>query len=180
VNALQGTGLALALGCLCAIARAQSAVDPIDACAGIADANARLACFDRMAQQRRSTASRPTQPAPVPGSAPAATRAAPASGQQPVDDTVGLDGRQLSLARRKEGIRPAAVPSIVASLAALEERRGHQYSFRLDNGQVWESTDTQPALFLRPHQTVTIRPGLLGAFFLKTEEGNSIRVHRVQ
>jgi hypothetical protein len=35
-------------------------------------------------------------------------------------------------------------------------------------------------LLLGRHETVTIRSGVLGAFFLKTQEGNSIRVHRLK
>jgi hypothetical protein len=180
VNTLKNSALALALGCVVASAPVQGAVDPIDSCAGIGDASARLACFDRLAQQHRAAVSRPPVPTPSASSAPMPPPDAPASSTKRVDDTVGLDGKQLAIARAKAGIQPEQLPRIVAALAELQQRPGHQYYFRLDNGQVWESTDTQPDLFLRPHQTVTIRPGLFGAFFLKTEEGNSIRVHRLQ
>jgi hypothetical protein len=65
-------------------------------------------------------------------------------------------------------------------VAKLKPRPGHLYYFELDNGQTWESTDSEGDLFLAPHAKVIIRPGLFGAFFLKTPEGNSIRVHRLR
>ncbi len=97
-----------------------------------------------------------------------------------MDDTIGLDGKQLSLRRKEEGIAPPAPTLIVAGLTQLQPRPGHQYFFELDNGQLWESVDNEGPLLLGPHETVSIRSGLLGAFFLKTSAGNSIRVHRLR
>jgi hypothetical protein len=163
---------------------AQETPDPLEACSQVSDATARLACFDREIQRRHAAvagagsaaiAAAAAAAAPAPAPIPAAV-----AGHQPVDDTIGLDGKQLSLKRRQEGITPAAPTLIVAGLTLLQSRPGHQYFFELDNGQVWESTDNQGQLLLGPHETVTIRAGLLGAFFLKTQEGNSIRVHRLR
>jgi hypothetical protein len=84
------------------------------------------------------------------------------------------------LRRKAENVHPEAPKPMVVTLTRLTPRPGHQYYFELANGQVWESTDTEPDLFLNPHETVTIRAGVLGAFFLKTAEGNSIRVHRLR
>ena len=154
----------------------------MEACSQLSDAGARLACFDREIQRRHAagTGTRsPVNAAPAPAPAPANTPARVVS-QKPADDTIGLDGKQLSLKRKEEGIAPAATTLIVAGLAQLQPRPGHQYFFALDNGQVWESTDNQGQLLLGPHETVTIRSGMLGAFFLKTQEGKSIRVHRLR
>ncbi len=65
-------------------------------------------------------------------------------------------------------------------MTQLQRRPGHQYYFELDNGQLWESVDNQGELLLDRHETVSIRSGVLGAFFLKTREGTSIRVHRLR
>ena len=102
------------------------------------------------------------------------------SDHKPIDETIGLDGKQLILKRKNEGLQPEAPQPIVAAIAALRQRPGHMYYFELDNGQLWESTDAEPHLFLGPHETVRIKPGVLGAFFLKTQAGLSIRVHRVR
>jgi hypothetical protein len=165
----------------------QQAADPLDACYQLQDTTMRVACYDQEVQRRHAAAAQQRHPvvavapaaAPVSAAPAATTQTAPAS-QAAIDDTIGLDGKQLDIKRKQEGIQPVAIKPIVAALARLQPRPGHQYDFELDNGQVWESTDTEPDLFLDPHETVTIRPGILGAFFLKTQEGNSIRVHRLR
>jgi hypothetical protein len=150
---------------------AQQSADPMEACFQMTDPAARFTCYDHEMQRRHAAVA----PASIPG-----TTSLTTATQAPIDDTIGLDGKQLSLKRKEEGLTPEPVQPIVAALAALKQRPGHMYYFELDNGQVWESTDTVPELFLGPHETVRIRPGVLGAFFLKTQEGNSIRVHRVR
>jgi len=179
-------GLLLALWYCSATALAQGSTDPMEACSQLSDANARLACFDHEIQRRHAAAASTHSPAnaapasPASATAPAADTPARAVSQQPADDTIGLDGKQLLIKRKEEGIAPAAPTHIVAVLAQLRPQPGNQYYFELDNGQVWESTDNQGALLLGRHETVTIRSGVLGAFFLKTQEGNSIRVHRLK
>jgi len=176
-------GLLVALGYCCATALAQGSTDPMEACSQLSDANARLTCFDHEIQRRHAAAASATSPAnaaPASPAAPAAATPSRAVSQKPADDTIGLDGKQLLIKRKEEGIAPAPPTHIVAVLAQLRPQPGNQYYFELDNGQVWESTDNQGALLLGPHETVTIRSGVLGAFFLKTREGNSIRVHRLK
>jgi hypothetical protein len=160
-------------------ATAQQPADPIDSCPQVTNPSERLACFDRESQKRRAAMS-PSVNAVV--QKPPTTVASPAEISAVVksksDDTIGLDGRQLDIKRKEEGIQPARAAPITAAISRLTSRPG-QYYFELDNGQVWQSTDTVPQLFLAPHETVLIRPGVLGAFFLKTQAGLSIRVHRV-
>jgi hypothetical protein len=146
---------------------AQESTDPMEVCYRMSDADQRHACFDQEMQRRHSAA------------ASAAANASHPAARAP-DDTVGLDGRQLSIRRKEEGIQPEAVKPVVTALARLRPRPGHLYYFELDNGQVWESTDSEAYLFMGPHETVLIRPGVLGAFFLKTAQGRSIRVHRLR
>jgi len=181
----EAVALAMMLGYFSSSALAQQATDPMEPCFRMTDSVGRLACFDHEMQRRHAQA-RPPSATPA---APAATRAPSATGgaasntaaaQAPLDDTIGLDGKQLSIRRAEEGIPTPVVKPVVTALAHLSLRPGHQYRFELDNGQVWESTDAEPDLFVSPHEKVMIRPGVLGAFFLKTNEGLSIRVHRVR
>lgn len=175
----------LMLGCVSLTAQAQKSAEPIEACSRVTNPGARLACFDHAVQQRRTAAHGTSAVSVGPAASTAPTLATGTAGGATAknrlpDDTIGLDGRQLILERKEEGIRPKVLKPIVAAIARLKPLPGHQYYFELDNGQVWESTDTEPDLFLGPHETVLIRPGVLGAFFLKTQEGNSIRVHRLR
>lgn len=147
---------------------AQESTDPMEVCYRMSDADLRHACFDKEMQRRHA-----------PGANAAGTNAPRPTPAKP-DDTVGLDGKQLILKRREEGIQPETVRPMVAVIAKLRPRPGHLYYFELDNGQVWESTDSEADLFLDPKETVLIRPGVLGAFFLKTPAGRSIRVHRLR
>jgi hypothetical protein len=168
------------------IAVAQESADPMEVCFRMTDPGARYACYDHEMQRRHAVAAPGpgiAPPAPAGADAPATLPGTPSTTtpvNRPIDDTIGLDGKQLILKRKAEGLQPERVQPIVAAIAALKQRPGHLYYFELDNGQVWESTDSEPELFLGPHETVRIRPGVLGAFFLKTQEGNSIRVHRVR
>ena len=152
-------------GCLAATAWAQGTTDPMETCYRLTDPGVQLACF-KQEMQRRHAVARGTGVTTVT--------------HTPSDDTIGLDGKQLRIKRKEEGIQPPTVKPIVAALTQLRSRPGHQYFFELDNGQVWESTDAEPNLFPGPHETVTIRPGVFGAFFLKTQAGRSIRVHRLR
>jgi hypothetical protein len=164
-----GTAFCMLLsGPFSATVLAQESTDPMEVCYRMSDADLRHACFDRE-MQRRHSAGANAAGAPASQPAPAAT-----------DDTVGLDGKQLIIKRKQEGIQPETVKPITAAIARLRPRPGHLYYFELDNGQVWESTDSEADLLLGPHEAVSIRPGILGAFFLKTAEGRSIRVHRLR
>ena len=187
-----GASWLLMLAALPRLALTQQSADPFEVCFALSAPSARLACFDGEMRRRHATAAAPGHaPAGVPlaNAAPVLTPAssAPGSGTSltatpapAADDTIGLDGRQLLLRRKAEHIQREAPKPLVARLSHLTLRSGHQYYFELDNGQIWESTDTQPDLFLSPNETVTIRSGFMGAFFLKTQEGNSIRVHRLR
>lgn len=175
---------------LAAPATAQETTDPILVCSELAKPDARLACFDNEAQKRRAAA-RAKASAPAESAVSAAQMApakniaatpavAPPTSTKPADDTIGLDGKQLSARRKAEGIEAQVAQPILAAVEHLTMTPGHQYYFALDNGQLWESTDTVASLFLSPREQVRIRPGALGSFFLKTKEGLSIRVHRLR
>lgn len=146
----------LMLGCVSVTALAQRPTDPFEACSRVANPGARLACFDHAVRDRRAAA-HGTKAVPV---APAARPVAPAARIVPAPgagiagvasttpqtprDTIGLDGRQLLRERKAEAIQRPVVKPIVAAIARLRALPGHQYYFELSNGEVWESTDTEP------------------------------------
>ena len=152
------------------LAMAQSPSDPLEACAQKSDAAARLACFDQEMQRRHTTNATRTTPTPEP----------PA--KKPTDDTVGLTGSQLRKKQRDEGIvveRPKPA-DIVAQVSRAVPHPDHRFTFFLDNGQVWEQIETQQGLYVDKNEAVTIGPGVLGAFFLKTSKEKYVRVRRLQ
>ena len=193
---------------LSSVALAQSPSDPLEACAQKADATARLACFDQEMQRRHatnaphtapaltpsasrapaspvalapatsvaSTPSTPAAPVPTAPSAPAATSAA-----AHVDENAGLSGPTLRKKLRDEGIEETPKPKpIVAQVSKALWRPDHRYTLALDNGQVWEQVEEQQGIYVDARDTVTISPGVLGAFFLETSKRKSFRVRRLQ
>ena len=156
------------------VALTQDSSDPMEICSRISGSTARLACFDDEMRRRHAAAHlnhvapAAIAPTPSPPSAvvPSTAASLTTARTQTSDGSAGPD-------------RHPPEPMVV-TLTRLTQRPGHQYSFELDNGQVWESTDAEGDLFLGPHESVTIRAGVMGAFFLKTQSGLSIRVHRLR
>jgi hypothetical protein len=188
---------------LAAVAAAQSSSDPLEACAQKADSATRLACFDQE-MQRRHTAGTSHEAPSTPGGATSApqetptgepsapARVSPPAGQTAgtasgttashADDDIGLNGAQLRKKLREEGVveeRPKAKP-IVAQVTRAIWHPDHRYTLALDNGQVWEQVETGDGASIEPHETVTITPGALGSFFLKTSQRRYLRVRRLQ
>ena len=152
--------------------------DAFDACASVQDSTARVACFDRAVAARHAvqgTASK--SPAPV-TAAPAAAAAAAAA--KATDSTVGLDARQVHKLQEARGEpKPPPPAPITARLVRIIPRQPLISAFELDNGQIWEQAESMK-LAAEPQELITIRPGLLGAFFLKTAAGTVVRVHRLR
>jgi len=134
-------------------------------CRHVADATARLACYDAI----------PYVAAPVAGPAsapPAATRPAePASAPRSALERFGLVARP-----------PAEdLQSITSSVNADFFGWGPNERIRLDNGQVWEVIDGSTGSVGPANRKVTIRRGALGSFFLEFEGLNSSpRVRRIR
>jgi hypothetical protein len=182
----------LTLGGLSATAAAApGSADPLDACAKETDATARLACFDHEMQRRRTTtpaaASTPAAKAATTATtAPTATTATPkpataAANQQQADENVGLEGKQLHKKLKEQGLdpKPERVRPIVSTITRLLPRANNEYAFELDNGQTWEQAESK-TLNVSPQDTVTIQPGVLGAFFMTTQKHQRVRVQRIR
>gem|GEM_PF-1862118 len=154
---VRAIGLALALGCCATMALAQDSQEPMEVCFRQADATARLACFDHEMRRRHAAA----------------------AVKQRAADNVGLQGPELRKKLKEQGVAPEPVQPIVATLVRLLPRPQDQNAFELDNGQIWEQAESMANLDVRLHDTVTIKPGVLGAFFLTTPRNQRVRVHRI-
>jgi hypothetical protein len=163
-------GLVIGLGLFSTLALAQSKQDPLEACYQQPDGAPRLACFNREMQRR--------QAATAAGAAPATASAAATSGAT-VADTVGLQGSALRKKLKEDGVNPEQVQPIVAKVVRMVPRPHAELAFVLDNGQTWEQLETLDSLNIKLQDTVTIKPGILGAFFLSTPRSQTIRVHRI-
>ena len=135
------------------------AADPtLQQCRAIPDPAARLSCYDAL-----------------PLSATPPTAAVPAPAAAPAPETP----RQFGLVRE-------AAP--VIELASIESTiPGHfdgwypNRRVRLANGQVWQVADGSTRVYDLDNPKVTIRRGMLGAFYLDLSVDNwSIRVRRVE
>jgi hypothetical protein len=125
----------------------------VQACRSIADAGARLACFERESTPASGVASSapPTQAAAEPALRPARTAPAPVAGGQ----------ADLSSAR----------------LVSLSEGTPGQWQFVLDNGMCWKMTEGRSALDLPKRGTpIAVRHTALGGYLLDRGAGVSLRV----
>jgi len=197
---------ALMIASLSSIGAAAAPPDAFDTCAQEKDAAARLACFDREIATRRGSAPAPAAPPPstaatVPTApaAPAPPRpttvtpvaaatptvspaaqgaAAPAAAAANTD--IGLDARQARKERRERGEPDPSRPApIVARVVRVIPRQPLISAFELDNGQIWEQSEAM-SFSAKADEQVTIRHGVLGAFFLKAADGSVVRAHRVK
>jgi hypothetical protein len=116
---------------------------------------------------------------PTPATTP--TTATAAAIQQHADENIGLEGTQLHKKLKEQGVEPNPEPvkPIVSTIARLLPRPDNEYAFELDNGQTWEQAESK-TLNVSPNDTVTIQPGVLGAFFMTTQRHQRVRVHRIR
>lgn len=136
------------------------------ACRAIADKTARLACYDALPLAAAATAATPAAKAmPAPQTARAAMPAAAAS--TPAEQ-FGLSSAQLRQADTLE----------TEIMGRFEGWRPKQL-ITLANGQVWRISDDSSAVYNLQNPRVTVRRGVLGAFYLEIEGVNqSPRVRR--
>jgi hypothetical protein len=165
----------LALG---SVASGPSFAQSTPDCSTIAADMARRKCYDEQAaRQKKKAAESPAATAAAPTAthaAPAAATAeAPPRSESPAE--FGLDGRA---ARKKE----TPLDQIVSRLTDVSATRPRgQYRFTLEDGQVWEATET-PRTGEVPEvgETVTLKRGMLGSYFLARSAGTALRVKRVK
>jgi hypothetical protein len=173
---------------------AESADESVVECTHVADRNARLQCYDdRMTRLGHKigtdTAAVSRQPSPAPVAAPtravAVTPTASASRAQapaPVADAAefGMTAHELRKKHAAEGLPDAAQRELVARVKAIGHRAHGELRIELDNEQVWVETQS-PGHFTPPAvgDTVIVRHGSLGSYFLSRESGPALRVERI-
>ena len=157
-------------------------------CRALADASAKLACYDAIpvgaaaaggpaaaaAAVAAAAARHPDQPpaTPVmPSTAAARTTAATATAQ---DATFGLSASQMRKADQQDGVES----TLVGSFSGWSQST----TFRLANGQSWRVVDDSSAsLYSREAPKVAIKRNFFGTYFLEVEGVNQApRVRRLE
>ena len=142
---------------------AQTLPASVIACADETDVLKRLSCYDREVARYRNPP-------------PAASTAAPTS---PEVADFGMNGEL----KRKEGgatPQPAKPDKLTARVASISNRPTGGAIYTLEGGQVWMEAETESHLPLHPGEEVTIKRGVLGAFYLSSAEVRGLRVKRVR
>jgi hypothetical protein len=175
---------------------AQTLPASVIACADETDVLKRLSCYDReiaryrnpspAASVRKESTPNPASATPAttlsPPSAaagPATPTAAPASPEATAAADFGMNGEL----KRKEGgatPQPARPDKLTARVASITNRPTGQAIYTLEGGQVWMEAETESHLPLHPGEEVTIKRGVLGAFYLSSAEVRGLRVKRVR
>lgn len=81
-----------------------------------------------------------------------------------------------------QGLRLPPPPRVTqtAHIVSVSQPDGRKYRIVLDNDQVWQESEHTRDLDLAAGQTVRIKPGVLGSFFLMLDSGLSTRVRRIK
>lgn len=131
-------------------------------CRALADAGARLACYDALplASRPASVTEPPAAAAPAPTAAGFGLPAAPEALERIESRFEGLD----------KGLNNGRF-----------EGWGPRTRFRLANGQVWQVVDDSSASYWLPDPKVVVRRAALGSFVLEIEGAKrTVRVRRVE
>ncbi len=137
----------------------QGRADAIDLCAAEKADSARLACFDREV---------------------AARHAAATPAHKGVQANVGPEDAQPHKVPQESRTPLERPEPLVARVTAIRRASATESAFELDNGQVWVQVDSAAGLDIRPQDSITIKPGVLGSFFLTTGHKQTIRVRRIR
>lgn len=169
---------------------AQTLPPSVIACADETDVLKRLSCYDReVARYRTRPAASATAPsAPSGTTAPVAASTAPgaqvasAGTSSPAEQQAEF-GMNAELKRKEQGssaAEPVKLDKLTARIASLSYKARGESILTLDDGQVWEEAENESHVPYRVGDEVTIKRGVLGAFYLSTSVVRGIRVKRVR
>jgi hypothetical protein len=95
-------------------------------------------------------------------------------------DEFGLDPERLRKKRDAESPGSAQPEELVGRVKAVSTRPHGEYRIELESGQVWVETLRTGGLAPEPGETVTIKRGTLGSFYLTRRVGAALRVKRIK
>ena len=146
-------------------------------CAKIDDATARLACYDNNIRAAGGN------PAPVTPGAMAVPQGAGGAvvGSTGAAEASGFGAEDVRTPRAQQP-RTTTASSIVARVTAVETIRPNQYRFALEDGAVWEFSESASNTYSPPREgsEVEIDRASLGSFLMRFDNQRSVRVRRVR
>lgn len=167
--------------------RASDSPAGLIACRNIADASARLACYDR-----ETAALAPPTTTAVPGATAAASTgtgaarpispSAPPANPPPVlspEQQFGMPERKVAAREVAAGTRAADAAKIEAHLTGISASADGRTVFTLDNAQVWRQLAAEGELLARIGDPVTISRGWLGSYWMQLSTGRGCKVTRL-
>ena len=150
--AARGSLVLLAVSVLPLVASADPLSDGLRRCAGETDEHLRLKCFDELA----------------------------GSLQQLKRDEFGMTA---AVAERKDpsaATAPLIDPEVLdAKIAGLRQGSRGEYTFTLDNGQVWVEQEFRPGEHFSVGEAVQIRHGFMSSLWLSASDHRMTRVKRI-
>ncbi|MCY7295358.1 hypothetical protein [Alteromonas sp. a30] len=172
---------ALALVCAFSnVAFAESLATAMKKCSQVDNSLKRLVCYDQLNQKANGyqDSQLPTQvnrQGPPQGRNQSAQvyQQVPQYASNQANDPVDNFGKPIL-----ETIKREDLDSLSAQVTEIKKDRRGKLTITLDNGQVWQQTDSK-SILLRKGNSVVLEKGLLGAYFLKESSStNRIRVER--
>ena len=165
---------------------AQSATD----CSSVADDKSRLKCYDEQAHRQAPKAVAPAASASsaapaqaasaahVPSPPPAAASSKPAAAAS--DFGLGEE----AVRRKREAEQPSAPKEsdqLVARVKAVTTKARGEFRITTEEGQVWEETEHTPdTIAPAVGESVTIKRGMMGSYFLTRKSAPAARVKRIE
>lgn len=162
--------------------RASDSLAGLLACRDLADASARLTCFDREAAALGPGPRAPGGPAAV-ATAPATTTPTASRSAAPAFDPqqqFGLPEHAVVAEEVAAGTRAADAAKIEAHLSRFSTTPDGRVVFNLDNGQVWRQLLAEGDLMVKPGDDVTISRGMLGSYWLQLKSRRGCKVTRLR
>jgi hypothetical protein len=113
-------------------------------------------------------------PSPTPGTVPPVTSPSASAPDSP-EDRFGANAKT----KRNQGPQPVELDKLDGRIVAVSYRPRGESVVTLENGQIWEEAEVESHLPLRPGESITIRRGVLGAFYLSSDKVLGLRVRRL-
>jgi hypothetical protein len=151
----------------------------LKACAAIATASERLACYDQLSGRLAPAAAAAASPgAAAPAAAPPALSAVATGSAAPETAAPAQAPPQsFGLYAAEHPAPPPAAQSLTARVVSLGHSASGRQTVALEGGQLWELIDGDPLLAVG--DTVTIRRASLGSFMIETPARREHRARRL-
>jgi len=159
-------------GCNVPVHAQGSLADQLSVCARIGKQDARLECFDSIAEAARQGGG-----GSAPSSAPVPQTARPAAPATASPSDFGAEAIKSPVGRQDN----EETGEVTAAIAAARDNGLGMWQFDLTDGAVWRMTERvanfrPPA----PNESVTIRKAALGSYLMQVGRQASVRVTRVR